>query len=53
MGGNQTSTEFIHALSATHMHNMIDLFIIPISGGHQDVVNAKATYDLISKFDKR
>ncbi len=53
VGGNQTTTEFIQALSATHMHNMIDLFIIPISGGHQDVVNAKATYDLISKFGKK
>lgn len=53
VGGNQTTTEFIRALSATHMHNMIDLFIIPISGGHQDVVNAKATYDLISKFGKK
>lgn len=53
VGGNQTTTEFIEALNATHMHNMIDLFIIPISGGHQDVVNAKATYDLISKFGKK
>ncbi len=53
VGGNQTTTEFIQALSATHMHNMIDLFIIPISGGHQDVVNAKATYDLIFKFGKK
>ena len=53
VGGNQTTTEFIQALKSTYMHNMIDLFIIPVSGGHQDVVNAKAVYDLLSKFGKK
>ncbi|PRM93665.1 hypothetical protein CJ673_09320 [Aliarcobacter cryaerophilus] len=53
VGGNQTTTEFIQALESTYMHNMIDLFIIPVSGGHQDVVNAKAVYDLLSKFGKK
>ncbi|WP_419673111.1 division plane positioning ATPase MipZ [Aliarcobacter butzleri] len=53
VGGNQTTTEFINSINQTKMYNLIDLFIIPISGGHQDVVNAKATYDLISKFDKK
>ncbi len=53
VGGNQTTTAFITALQSTHMHNMVDLFIIPISGGHEDVVNSKATYDLISKFGKK
>jgi cellulose biosynthesis protein BcsQ len=53
VGGNQTTTAFISALKSTHMHNMVDLFIIPVSGGHQDVVNAKATFDLISNFGKK
>ncbi|MCR8710985.1 division plane positioning ATPase MipZ [Aliarcobacter butzleri] len=53
VGGNQTTTEFISAINQTKMYNLIDLFIIPISGGHQDVVNAKATYDLISNFGKK
>ena len=53
VGGNQTTTAFISALQSTHMHNMVDLFIIPISGGHQDVINAKVTYDLISEFGKK
>lgn len=53
VGGNQTTTEFINSINQTKMYNLIDLFIIPISGGHQDVVNAKATFDLISKFDKK
>lgn len=52
VGGNQTTTEFIQALESTHMHNMVDLFIIPISGGHPDVLNAKTVYDLVSKFGK-
>lgn len=53
VGGNQTTTAFIAALKSTHMHNMVDLFIIPVSGGHQDVKNAKTTFDLISDFDKK
>lgn len=53
VGGNQTTTAFTTALESTHMHNMVDLFIIPISGGHQDVINAKATYDLIFEFGKK
>jgi len=53
VGGNQTTTAFITALESTHIYNMVDLFIIPVSGGHQDVINAKSTYDLISKFEKK
>ncbi|MCT7566042.1 AAA family ATPase [Aliarcobacter butzleri] len=53
VGGNQTTTEFIEALKQTHMHNMVDLFIIPISGGHQDVANAKATHELVQDFGKK
>ena len=53
VGGNQTTTQFISAINQTKMYNLIDLFIIPISGGHQDVVNAKASYELISNFGKK
>ncbi|WP_428023945.1 division plane positioning ATPase MipZ [Arcobacter sp.] len=53
VGGNQTTTAFISALKSTHMFNMVDLFIIPVSGGHQDVINAKATNDLIFEFGKK
>ncbi len=53
VGGNQTTTSFISALQSTHMYNMVDLFIIPVSGGHQDVINAKVTYDLICEFGKK
>lgn len=53
VGGNQTTTEFISAINQTKMYNLIDLFIITVSGGHQDVVNAKAVYDFISKFEKK
>ena len=53
VGGNQTTTAFISALQSTHMHNMTDLFVIPVSGGHQDVINAKVTFDLISVFHKK
>lgn len=53
VGGNQTTTEFINSVNQTKMYNLIDLFIIPISGGHQDVVNAKASYELISNFGKK
>ncbi|QNM89421.1 hypothetical protein HOO34_07010 [Aliarcobacter cryaerophilus] len=53
VGGNQTTTEFINSLTQTKMYNLIDIFIIPISGGHQDVVNAKSTYDAIKGFGKK
>ena len=53
VGGNQTTTEFINAINQTKMYNLVDIFIIPISGGHQDVVNAKATYDAIKGFNKK
>ncbi|MDD3009612.1 MAG: division plane positioning ATPase MipZ [Arcobacter sp.] len=53
VGGNQTTTAFVSALQSTHIYNMVDLFIIPVSGGHQDVINAKTTFDLISDFNKK
>lgn len=47
IGGNKTTTLMINALSATRMHRKIDLFIIPMSGGSQDVINAFKTHKMI------
>ena len=47
IGGNKTTTLFINSLIKSKMYKRINLFIIPVSSGHQDVENAKKTYDLI------
>jgi hypothetical protein len=52
IGGNQTSTAFLQALDETKMHNMIDLFVIPISSGFQDLKNAKKVLEKILTMDK-
>ena len=50
VGGNKTTTLIIEGLRKTRLYKKISLFVIPLSGGHQDLVNAKKTYDLISSF---
>jgi len=47
VGGNKTTTIFIEALIKSRMYKRVNLFIIPVSSGHQDVENAKKTYDMI------
>ena len=47
IGGNATTSNFIQSLKSTHMHNMVDLFIVPMSGGSQDLKNAKDTLEMI------
>lgn len=47
IGGNKSTTLFINSLIKSQMYRRIDLFIIPVSSGHQDVQNAKKTYELI------
>jgi len=50
VGGNKTTTLIIEGLRKTRLYKKISLFVIPLSGGHQDLVNAKKTYALISSF---
>jgi len=50
VGGNKTTTLIIEGLRKTRLYKKITLFVIPLSGGHQDLVNGKKTYDLISSF---
>ena len=40
VGGNKTTTIIIDGLKKTRLYRKIDLFIIPMSGGHQDLKNA-------------
>lgn len=49
IGGNKTTTMFIQALKNSRMHRKINLFIIPISSGSQDLVNAKRTYQMLKE----
>ena len=52
VGGNKTTTYVLEALKSSRMYHQIDLFIIPMSGGYQDVKNAKKTYDIVKDFGK-
>ena len=47
VGGNATTTNFLRSLKSTHMYNMVDLFIVPMSGGSQDLKNAKECLKII------
>lgn len=47
IGGNATTTIFLKSLKSTHMYHMVDLFVIPMSGGSQDLKNAKETLEII------
>ncbi|MCT7620497.1 hypothetical protein [Aliarcobacter butzleri] len=47
IGGNATTSNFLQSLKSTHMYNMVDLFVIPMSGGSQDLKNAKNTLQMI------
>ncbi|MCT7591083.1 hypothetical protein [Aliarcobacter butzleri] len=47
IGGNTTTSNFLQSLKSTHMYNMVDLFVIPMSGGSQDLKNAKDTLQMI------
>jgi len=50
VGGNKTTTIIIEGLKKTRLYRKIDLFIIPMSGGYQDLKNAEKTYELIKDF---
>ena len=52
IGGNKTTTMFLTTLKKTRMYRKTDLYIIPSSGGSQDILNMKKTYDLIKEFDE-
>ncbi len=51
VGGNKTTTIFIDSLIKSRMYKRVDLFIIPVSSGHQDVENAEKTYNMIKDLD--
>jgi CO dehydrogenase nickel-insertion accessory protein CooC1 len=50
VGGNKTTTIIIEGLKKTRLYRKIDLFIIPMSGGYQDLKNAEKTYAMIKDF---
>ena len=47
IGGNATTSNFLSSLKSTHMYNMVDLFVVPMSGGSQDLKNGKDTLQMI------
>lgn len=50
VGGNKTTSIFLEGLKSSRMYKKIDLFIIPMSGGSQDLINAIRTYETIVEF---
>ncbi len=51
VGGNKTTTIFIDGLKKSLLYKKLDLIIIPMSGGSQDLENAIKTHDLIKDLD--
>ena len=51
VGGNKTTTIFFDALRSTRMFKKVDLWVIPASGGHQDIENMKKIYNKIKELD--
>lgn len=49
IGGNKTTTLFVNSLKNSRLYKKVDLFIIPLSGGNQDLVNAKKTFDMLNE----
>ncbi|WP_152018775.1 nucleotide-binding protein [Aliarcobacter butzleri] len=47
IGGNVTTFNFLQSLKSTHMYNMVDLFVIPMSGGSQDLKNLRDSLQMI------
>ena len=51
VGGNKTTTLIIDGLRKTRLYRKIDLFIIPMSGGYQDLINAKKSFEMVKQFN--
>ncbi len=51
VGGNKTTTIILEGLKKTRLYRKINLFIIPMSGGYQDLKNAEKTYEMIKGFN--
>ena len=51
VGGNKTTTIIINGLKKTRLYRKIDMFIIPMSGGYQDLRNAEKTYLMLKEFN--
>lgn len=47
IGGNATTSNFLQSLKSTHMYNMVDLFVVPMSGGSQDLKNLRDILQMI------
>jgi len=52
IGGNKTTTLVLEALKRTRLYHLVDCFLIPMSGGSQDFINAKNTYEIVKNFEK-
>ncbi|MDD3592373.1 MAG: hypothetical protein PHO65_07010 [Sulfurovum sp.] len=53
VGGNKTTTLFIDALKKSFLYEALDLIVIPMSGGSQDLKNAEKTYEMVKPFNKK
>lgn len=51
VGGNKTTSFFLEGLKKSRMFKKVSLYVIPMSGGSQDLKNAKKTLDVILDMD--
>lgn len=52
IGANKTTTYMLKALENTGLFHVLDLIVIPITDGEQDVLNAKSIYNSIKRMSK-
>lgn len=52
IGGNKTTSLVLQALKRTRLYHLVDCFLITMSGGSQDFINAKNTYEIVKDFEK-
>lgn len=52
IGANKTTTYMLKALENTGLFHVLDLVVIPITDGEQDVLNAKSIYNSIKRMSK-
>lgn len=52
IGANKTTTYMLKALENTGLFHVLDLIVIPITDGEQDVLNAKSIYNSIKRMTK-
>ena len=53
IGGNKSTTYVLDGLENSKMYKAVNLWVVPMSGGHQDLINAKKMFDRIKSINSQ